>query len=68
MALEVFGCHYKSAYKPWYSIFLSQQISRTNQQKRLYEQPNRAFILARGLILVQEIEWFHIFTGLTEWF
>ena len=38
----VFGCHYKLTYKPWYSIFLSQQISHSNQHKRLYEQPNRA--------------------------
>jgi len=39
----VFGCHYKPAYKliykTWYGIFLSQQISRTNQHKLLYEQP-----------------------------
>ena len=39
---QVFGCHYKSTYKSWYSIFLSQQINRTNQHQRLYKQPNRA--------------------------
>ena len=42
----MFSCHYKPAYNPayksWYNIFFSQQISRTNQHKRLYEQPNRA--------------------------
>jgi len=36
----LFGCHYKPAYQPWYNIFLSQQISRTNQHKWLIDQPN----------------------------
>ena len=36
----LFGCHYK--YQSWYNIFLSQQISRTNQHKRLIDRPNRA--------------------------
>ena len=38
----LFSCHYKPAYQSWYNIFLSQQISRTNQRKRLIDQPNRA--------------------------
>ena len=38
----LFGCHYKPAYQPWYNIFLFQQISRTNQHKRLIDQPSRA--------------------------
>jgi len=36
----LFGCYYK--YQSWYNIFLSQQISRTNQHKRLIDWPNRA--------------------------
>jgi len=52
----VFGHHYKPVYKPWYSIFLSQQISRTNQYKRLYEQPNIAMelFLTNHVLLLED--------------